>query len=72
MSILFDYDPEAATIDGNADVPSPCIGICKMDNIAGWCEGCYRTIEEITHWSKADNAYKRIVWHQIKHRMFQE
>ncbi len=67
MTILYDYDPEAA----GGDVPSPCIGICKMDEAAGWCSGCFRTIEEIICWGKADDVYKRVVWRDIKHRMFE-
>lgn len=67
MTILYDYDPETAT----GEVPSPCIGICRMDNEAGWCAGCFRTIEEITRWSKADHEYKRLIWREIKHRMFE-
>ncbi len=31
-----------------ADTPaSPCIGICRINLRAGFCEGCYRTAEEI-------------------------
>lgn len=31
--------------------PSPCIQLCKIDVTSGWCVGCYRTLEEISHWS---------------------
>ncbi|MES2072640.1 MAG: DUF1289 domain-containing protein [Pseudomonadota bacterium] len=67
MTILYDYDPETTA----GDVPSPCIGICNMDSRGLLCSGCFRSIEEITRWSKADNAYKRMVWREIKHRMFE-
>lgn len=33
-------------------VPSPCINICRMSPDTGWCEGCQRTIDEITRWSR--------------------
>jgi predicted Fe-S protein YdhL (DUF1289 family) len=28
---------------------SPCVGICRLD-ARGYCEGCYRTGDEITRW----------------------
>ena len=34
-------------------LPSPCINVCKMDAPTGLCQGCYRTIDEITRWSRA-------------------
>nr|WP_295080921.1 DUF1289 domain-containing protein [uncultured Roseateles sp.] len=37
-------------------VPSPCSNVCKMHEATGWCQGCARTIPEITIWSKADDA----------------
>jgi predicted Fe-S protein YdhL (DUF1289 family) len=37
-------------------IPSPCINICKMDDSNGLCLGCFRTIDEITVWSRTDNA----------------
>jgi predicted Fe-S protein YdhL (DUF1289 family) len=39
-------------------VPSPCINICKMDANNGLCLGCFRTIGEITDWSRLDDAAK--------------
>jgi predicted Fe-S protein YdhL (DUF1289 family) len=30
---------------------SPCINICTLDD-RGYCRGCYRTIQEITVWSR--------------------
>ncbi len=37
-------------------IASPCINLCKMDPASGLCAGCYRTLEEITVWSGADDA----------------
>jgi hypothetical protein len=28
---------------------SPCVGICRLD-ARGFCEGCYRTGDEIARW----------------------
>ena len=30
--------------------PSPCIGICRIDQATGWCQGCLRTLQEIADW----------------------
>lgn len=51
--------PEAAA------VPSPCIGICRMDARSGWCEGCLRSLDEIAAWSTMSEADKRQVWQQL-------
>lgn len=32
------------------DIESPCIGVCSMDESTGFCQGCYRTIDEIKGW----------------------
>ena len=37
-------------------VASPCINVCKMDAPCGLCVGCFRTIDEITVWSRSDDA----------------
>jgi len=43
------------------DVPSPCIDVCRMDAGTGWCEGCFRTIDEIAGWSQISAEEKRAV-----------
>ncbi|MEN9481545.1 MAG: hypothetical protein RLZZ298_2940 [Pseudomonadota bacterium] len=37
-------------------IASPCINICKMDASNGLCLGCFRTLDEITVWSRTDDA----------------
>ena len=49
-------------------VPSPCISVCQMDEAAGWCQGCFRTLEEIAHWSRAADADKLLIWQRIEAR----
>jgi len=49
-------------------VPSPCVSLCKMNQDTGFCDGCLRTIEEIVAWSRADDAYKRAVWEELRRR----
>jgi len=55
--------PQLEPIPGGRvdDVPSPCIDVCRMNGETGWCEGCFRTIEEIACWSGATREEKLAV-----------
>jgi predicted Fe-S protein YdhL (DUF1289 family) len=37
---------------------SPCINICKMDSVSGLCIGCFRSIDEISAWSRTDDLHR--------------
>lgn len=54
----------SATRPGEA-VPSPCVGVCRMDARTGWCEGCWRTLDEIAAWSTLPAAGKQAVWEKL-------
>ena len=49
-------------------VPSPCIGVCRMDDAAGWCAGCLRTRDEITDWGKLIDREKWVIWKRLTQR----
>lgn len=49
-------------------VPSPCVGVCRMHPLSGWCEGCLRTLDEIGAWSTMTDLQKRAVWKQLPGR----
>jgi prolyl-tRNA editing enzyme YbaK/EbsC (Cys-tRNA(Pro) deacylase)/predicted Fe-S protein YdhL (DUF1289 family) len=51
------------------NVPSPCISVCRMNELTGLCEGCYRTLDEIRLWSSADDQAKRSMWALITQRL---
>ena len=42
-------------------VPSPCAGVCRLDETTGFCLGCARTGEEIGGWLAAAPADQRAV-----------
>ncbi|WP_295641848.1 DUF1289 domain-containing protein [uncultured Methylibium sp.] len=46
-------------------VPSPCNSVCRMSATTGWCEGCWRTLDEIVAWGRLDDAAKRAIWLQL-------
>lgn len=50
------------------DVPSPCVSVCCMQPDTGLCQGCLRSIDEITAWSRLSAAGKRDVWAAIAQR----
>lgn len=59
----------ARTVGVTADIPSPCISVCRMSEGSGLCEGCFRTRDEIAAWSSADDDTKRATWTLIEQRM---
>jgi len=49
-------------------VPSPCTDVCRIDPDSGWCEGCFRTIDEIAAWGALDDRARREVWKRLPAR----
>ena len=57
-----------AEISADFVMPSPCLSVCKMDAERVFCQGCLRTIDEITRWSRMDDAGKLAIWRLIAER----
>ena len=49
-------------------VPSPCVGVCRMVPTTGLCEGCWRNIDEIVAWGRADDTERLRVWALVEAR----
>jgi hypothetical protein len=47
----------SAENSSEAEVPSPCIGVCCPDE-KDICMGCFRSMEEITRWWDMSNEEK--------------
>lgn len=47
---------------------SPCMGVCVVNPQTQLCDGCYRTLEEITAWWDYTPAQKRTVLEQLEQR----
>jgi prolyl-tRNA editing enzyme YbaK/EbsC (Cys-tRNA(Pro) deacylase)/predicted Fe-S protein YdhL (DUF1289 family) len=59
----------ARTVSATGDiVPSPCISVCRINAESGLCEGCFRTLEEISGWSRSGPQAKRELWKTILER----
>ena len=51
-----------------AAVASPCVGICAIEPRSGWCEGCLRSIDEITAWGALDERARSAIWKRLPAR----
>ncbi|MGB8275032.1 MAG: DUF1289 domain-containing protein [Alphaproteobacteria bacterium] len=45
--------------EDRSPVPSPCVGVCALNQAGDMCVGCYRSIGEIRRWRDANEAEKR-------------
>lgn len=50
------------------DIPSPCIGVCRLDPATGLCLGCMRTAFEVAIWPKSTNAMRLEIVHRLRER----
>lgn len=50
------------------NVPSPCTGVCRIENASGHCLGCKRTMAEIVAWPSLSDQEKRVVLAKLKGR----
>ncbi len=63
MSVDHDYSPPAS------EPASPCIGVCVIHAQTQLCEGCYRSLDEITHWWDYSTAQKQALLAEIEQRL---
>jgi uncharacterized protein len=50
------------------EIPSPCIGVCRLDPGTGLCAGCMRTLDEIALWPAADEAQRLAIVQRLRAR----
>jgi len=50
------------------EIQSPCVKICVVHPEARICTGCFRSIDEITRWSKMDNAERARIMDELPTR----
>ena len=49
-------------------ITSPCIGICIIDPVTGYCRGCHRKLKEISEWRNYDDEQARELLLQLDKR----
>jgi uncharacterized protein len=50
------------------EIDSPCNGDCVIDQETGYCQGCQRTMTEITRWRSYDAGRKQEIYSQLDDR----
>jgi len=50
------------------EVASPCIQVCRVDEITGFCIGCARTLAEIAAWGELSVPEKARIVAGLPHR----
>ena len=54
--------PPRPTPPPRRTVSSPCISVCRIDPVTGWCEGCLRTLDEIAQWGSMPDEQRSAIW----------
>jgi predicted Fe-S protein YdhL (DUF1289 family) len=49
-------------------LPSPCVGICRLDEATGWCLGCARNRSEIGRWRDLSPVEQVRIWADLPRR----
>ena len=49
-------------------IPSPCVGVCRLDPGSGLCVGCLRTGDEIGRWPFADDVERLAIVRRLRER----
>ena len=50
------------------NLPSPCISICKLNKSTGFCDGCFRTINEISQWPSMTDVERMSLLEKLRQR----
>ena len=50
------------------EIDSPCIKVCVVDPTHRICTGCYRSIDEITIWSRLSPEARQLVMQDLPNR----
>ncbi|NPD19271.1 DUF1289 domain-containing protein [Alterinioella nitratireducens] len=50
------------------EVESPCVKICVVHPNARICIGCFRSVEEITQWSRMSSAERARIMDELPNR----
>ena len=60
------WDLRRVTVD--LVIPSPCIGLCQLDQSGQRCAGCLRTTQEIARWPVADQGERLAILQRLRER----
>ena len=46
----------------------PCTRVCRIDSKTQYCEGCKRTLKEISSWTQYSDDKKKLILKEIEKR----
>lgn len=52
-------------------VASPCVNLCRLDRQSGYCDGCGRTMAEISNWLSGTAEWRQAVMAALPGRRIQ-
>lgn len=52
-----------------SDPPSPCVGVCAINPQTQLCDGCLRTLDEISAWWDYNPTQKQAVLTDVENRL---
>jgi len=55
-----------ARLKKSQPIVSPCLNVCKIKN--NLCVGCFRTLDEISSWSRLSNQKRHEIIETLKKR----
>jgi hypothetical protein len=58
----------AAAMTDLPEIPSPCIGVCRLEPATGLCAGCFRTAAEIVRWPAASGTERLAIVRHLRER----
>lgn len=65
MHIVMEWETERPYL---IDIPSPCIGVCRLDPAGNRCIGCMRSKDEIAIWPTADEKTRLSILQKLRER----
>lgn len=54
--------------DDYTAIESPCIRVCIIDAMTGYCRGCWRTLDEISFWVRYTSEERRQIMRRLEAR----
>ena len=56
------------TANSSTESLSPCIEVCRLNERTGLCEGCWRSLDEISAWRSASESDRRAILRRVAER----
>ncbi len=54
---------------GKADIETPCVKVCEIDQATRLCTGCGRSLAEIATWSTMSRGDRRRIMAMLRERI---